>query len=85
MGATPHVTIVLLSSRCHAFNKWKAGNMGFKRKSLSDLAALIECTKARLENIANATKEVQAYKLEVQLRLFIEQMKYQRERDQTVA
>lgn len=59
--------------------------MGFKRKSLSDLAALIECTKARLENIANATKEVQAYKLEVQLRLFIEQMKYQRERDQTVA
>lgn len=83
MGVATHVSTVLLSSNCQFFSKREIGNTGV-RKSLSGQATLIECTKAtadgvalQLEKIANATKEVEANKLEVQLRLFIEQTKYQ--------
>ena len=56
---------------------------------MSNHQALIKCTKtsverlaAQLEKIANTTREVEANKLEVQLRLFTENMGYQRESDQ---
>lgn len=55
---------------------------------MSNHQALIKCTKTRveglatqLEKIANTTREVEANKLEVQLRLFTKNMENQRESD----
>lgn len=67
------------------------GNTGIRRKSLGGQSAFLEVTKASVEVIANqmkemvsATKETKSNKLEVQLKLFLEQMTHQREGDMRI-
>lgn len=59
-----------------------------RRKSLSGHTVIAEATKAtgsimaaQMEETANARRELERSKIEVQLKLFTEQMEYQREKD----
>ena len=86
----PRGSTVLLSDS-HSFTKIKIATMAIRRKSSAGISALVEVAKFSSESIAiqivemtPVTKETESNKLEVQLRLFSEQMTYQRERDMRI-
>lgn len=85
-GVTPHVISSSDTSQ-YAVNR-RHGNTGVRRKSLSGHTVIAEATKAsgalmaaKMEDIANASRDLERSKIEVQLKLFTEQMEYQREKD----
>ena len=88
-GVTPPLRSTnLLSDSSHSITKRKIANTVIRRKSSGGVSALVEVANALGEAIAieikemiSVTKETESNKLEVQLRLFSEQMAYQRERD----
>ena len=87
----PKGSTVLLSNFSHSITKRKVANTAIRRKSLGGVSALLEVAKSSGEAIAttmremtSVTKETESNKLEVQLRLFSEQMAYQRECDMWV-
>jgi hypothetical protein len=82
---------VLLSDFSHSIAKRKIANTAIKRKSSGGVTALVEVAKAsreaiatQIKGMATMTKEAETNKLEVQLKLFSEQMTYQRERDMRI-
>lgn len=85
-GVTPHV---LSSSGTSQYSgQMRPGNTAVRRKSLSGHSVIAEATKAtgavmaaQMQEIANASRELERSKIEVQLKLFSEQMEYQREKD----
>ena len=92
-GETLHPiwSTVLLSDSSHSITKRRIVNTAIRRKSTGGVSALLEVAKSSGEAIAttmremtSVTKETESNKLEVQLRLFSEQMAYQRERDMRV-
>ena len=91
-GLTPRRgSTVLLSDSSHSFTKRKIATTAIRRKSSAGVSALVEVAKSSSESIvtqiaemASVTKETESNKLEVQLRLFSEQMAYQRERDMRI-
>ena len=75
---------VLLSDSSHSISKRRIGNTAIRRKSSGGGSALLEVAKAsgeatatQMREMASVTKETESNKLEVQLRLFSEQMAYQ--------
>ena len=87
----PKGSTVLLSDSSHSITKRRIANTAIRRKSSVGVSALLEVAKSSGEAIAttmremaSVTKETESNKLEVQLRLFSEQMAYQRERDMRV-
>jgi hypothetical protein len=92
-GVTPPLRrgTFLLSDSSHSITKRIIANTAIRRKSSGGVSALMEVAKASGEAIAtpmkgitSITKEAESNKLEVQLKLFSEQMTYQRERDMRV-
>jgi hypothetical protein len=92
-GVTPPLrgSTVLLSDSSHSIAKRKIANTAIRRKSSRGVSALVEVAKAsgeaiatQMKGMASMTKEAESNKLEVQLKLFSEQMTYQRERDMRV-
>ena len=82
---------VLLFDSSHSITKRKIANTAIKKKSSGGVSALVEVAKAsgeaiatQMKEMASVTKETESNTLEVQLRLFLEQMAYQRERDMRV-
>jgi hypothetical protein len=82
---------VLLSDSSHSIAKRKIANTAIRRKTSGGVTALVEVAKAsgeaiatQMAGMATMTKEAEANKLEVQLKLFSEQMTYQRERDMRI-
>jgi hypothetical protein len=66
----------------------RSGNTGQRRKSLSGHNVIAEATKAsgdimatQMKDMAAASRDLELSKIEVQLKLFSEQMAYQREKD----
>jgi hypothetical protein len=75
----------------HSITKRKIANTAIRKKSSGGVSTLVEVAKAFREAIAtemkemtSVTKETKSNKVEMQLRLFSEQMTYQRERDMRV-
>jgi hypothetical protein len=92
-GVTPPLrgSTVLLSDSSHSITKRKIANTAIRRKSSGGVTALVEVAKAsgeaiatQMKGMATMTKETEANKLDVQLKLFSEQMTYQRERDMRI-
>ena len=92
-GGIPHLrgSTVLLSDSSHSITKRKLANTAIRRKSSVGVSQLVEVAKAsgeaiatEMKEMASVTKITESNKLEVQLRLFSEQMAYQRERDMRV-
>jgi hypothetical protein len=92
-GVTPPLrgSTVLLSDSSHSIAKRKIANTVIRRKSSEGVTALVEVAKAsgktiatQMKEMTTMTKEVEASKLEVQLKLFSKQMIYQRERDMRI-
>ena len=84
----PRGSTVLLSDSSHSITKRKIANTAIRRKSSAGVSALVDVAKTsseaiaiQMRELASVTKETEANKLEVQLRLFTEQMAYLRERD----
>ena len=87
----PRGSTVLLSDSSHSITKRKIANTAIRRKSSGGVSALVEVAKSsseaiatQMKEMASVTKETESNKLEVQLRLFLEQMAYQCERDMQV-
>ena len=66
----------------------RPGNIGVKRKSVFGHVVIAEATKAtgavmaqQMQDIADASRDLERSKIEVQLKLFSEQMSYQWEKD----
>ena len=66
----------------------RPGNTGVRRKNVSGHTVIAEATKTtgavmatQMQTIAEASRELERSKIEVQLKLFSEQMEYQREKD----
>ena len=92
-GGTPPLrgSTVILSDSSHSITKRKIANTAIRRKSSVGVSQLVEVAKAsgeaiatEMKEMASVTKITESNKLEVQLRLFSEQMAYQRERDMRV-
>ena len=92
-GGTPpqRGSTVLLSDSSHSITKRKIANTAIRRKTSGGVSTLVEVAKSssdaiatQMKELASVTKESESNKLEVQLRLFSEQMAYQRERDMRV-
>jgi hypothetical protein len=69
-------------------SKQRTGNTGVQRKSISSHNVIAEATKAsgevmamQMRNMAAASRDLERSKIDVQLKLFSEQMEYQREKD----
>jgi hypothetical protein len=69
-------------------SKQRPGNTGVRQKSLSGHNIIAEATKAseevmamQMRDMASASRELERSKIDVQLKLFSEQMEYQREKD----
>lgn len=85
-GITPHV---LSSSDNTSYGvQRRPGNTGVRRKNISGHSVIAEATKAtgavmasQMQEIADASRDLERSKIEVQLKLFSEQMAYQREKD----
>ena len=92
-GGTPPLrgSTVILSDSSHSITKRKIASTAIRRKTSVGVSALVEVAKAsgeaiatEMKEMASVTKETESNKLEVQLRLFSEQMAYQRERDMRI-
>lgn len=89
-GLPPGVHPQVISSSdtsAYAVHK-RPGNTAVRRKSLSGHSVIAEATKAtgsimaaQMQEIADSSRELERSKIEVQLKLFSEQMAYQREKD----
>lgn len=85
-GIIPHV---ISSSGTSSYSLAKRpGNTAVKRKSVSGHAIIAEATKTtgtvmaqKMQDIAELSRDLERSKMEVQLKLFSEQMAYQREKD----
>jgi hypothetical protein len=81
--------IYISSSDASEFSsRQRLGNTGVRRKSLSSHNVIAEATKAsgevmamQMRDMAAVSRELERSKIEVQLKLFSEQMEYQREKD----
>jgi hypothetical protein len=69
-------------------SRQRPGNTGVRRKSLSGHNVIAEATKAsgevmamQMRDMSAVSRELERSKIEVQLKLFSEQMEYQREKD----
>ena len=69
----------------------RPGNTVVRRKNLSGHSVIAEATKAtgsvmaaQMQEIASANREMERFKLEVQLKRFSKQMEYQKEKDRRV-
>jgi hypothetical protein len=69
-------------------SKRRPGNTAMRRKSLSSHNILAEATKAsgevmamQMREMAAASRDLERSKIDIQLKLFLEQMEYQREKD----
>ena len=88
-GLTPQAPQVISSSDTSEFTvKRRSGNIGVRRKNLTAHNVIAEATKAtgnvlaqHMQDIAESSRELERSKIEVQLKLFSEQMEYQREKD----
>ena len=85
LGVTLHV---LSSSKNTYTGQRRQGNTAVRRKSLNGHSVIAEATKAtgavmatQMQEIADASRELERSKIGVQLKLFTEQMAYQREKD----
>ena len=85
-GITPHY--ISSSETSHFAMQRRPGNTGVKRKSVSGHAVIAEATKAtgavmaqQMQDIVDASRDLERSKIGVQLKLFSEQMSYQREKD----
>ena len=86
IGVTPH--IISSSDTGDSKARRRLGNTVVKRKSISGHDLIAEATKAsgvvmadQMHEMAEASRDLERSKLEVQLKLFAEQMDYQREKD----
>ena len=86
LGVTPHVISSSDTSDSNA--KRRTGNTVVKRKSLSGHTLIVEATRAsgevlagQMREMAEAGRDIERSKIEVQLRLFTEQMQFQCEKD----
>jgi hypothetical protein len=81
--------MIISSSDTSEFSsRQRPGNTGVRRKSLSSHNVIAEATKAsgevmamQMRDMAAASRDLKRSKIEVQLKLFSEQMDYQREKD----
>lgn len=85
-GITPHV--ISSSETSNSAAQRRLGNTGVRRKNVSGHSIVAEATKAtgavmaqQMQDIAEASRELERSKIEVQLKIFSEQMAYQREKD----
>ena len=85
-GVMPHVISSSDTSECNT--RRNVGNTAVKRKSLSGHTIIAEATRAsgdvmagQMKEMAEASRDLERSKIEVQLKLFAEQMQYQREKD----
>ena len=86
LGITPQV---ISSSDTSSFSlKRRPGNTGVRRKSISGHTLVADATKAtgalmteQMKDIAECSRDLERSKIEVQLKLFSEQMEYQRQKD----
>ena len=85
-GITPHY--INLSETSHFAMQRRPGNTGVRRKSVYGHVVIAEATKAtgaimaqQMQDIADASRDLERSKIEVQLKFFSEQMSYQREKD----
>jgi hypothetical protein len=83
------ISYYISTSDASKFNlRHRPGNTAVRRKSLSSQNIIAEATKAssdimagQMREMAEASRELERSKIEVQLKLFTEQMLYQREKD----
>lgn len=88
-GIPPGVIPQVLSSSDNTYTgQRRQGNTAVRRKSLNGHSVIAEATKAtgavmatQMQEIADASRELERSKIEVQLKLFTEQMAYQRDKD----
>ena len=91
-GVTPQAPQVISSSDTSEFTiKHQSGNTSVWRKNLTADNVIAEATKAtgnvlaqHMQDIAESSRELERSKIEVQLKLFSEQMEYQREKDRRI-
>ena len=69
----------------------RLGNTAVRRKNVSRHSVIAEATKAtgavmaaQIQEIADASRELERSKIEVQLKLFTKEMEYQREKDKCI-
>ena len=86
LGVTPQV--ISSSDTSESKAKRCTSNTAVKRKSLSGHTLIAKATRAssevlagQMQEMAEAGHDIERSKIEVQLRLFTEQMQYQREKD----
>ena len=85
---TPQAPQVISSSDTSKFTvKRRSGNTRVRRKNLTAHNVITEATKAtknvlaqHMQDTAESSRELERSKIEVQLKLFSEQMEYQREK-----
>ena len=91
-SVTPQAPQVISSSDTSEFTvKRRSGNIGERRKNLTAHNVIAEATKAtknvlvqHMQDIAESSRELERSKIEVQLKLFSEQMEYQSEKDRRI-
>ena len=90
LGLPPRITPqVINSSDTSSFSlKRRPGNTDVRRKSISGHTLVADATKAtgdlmteQMKDIAECSRNLERSKIEVQLKLFNEQMEYQRQKD----
>ena len=86
IGMTPVVISSSEASECNGGRK--LGNTAVRRKSLSGHTLIAQATRAsgdvlagQMKDMAEASRDIERSKIEMQLKLFAEQMLYQREKD----
>jgi hypothetical protein len=86
LGVTPY--FLSTSETLEFSNKRRPCNTAVRRKSMSGHNIIAEATKAsgevmasQMRDMAESSRELERNKIEVQLKLFTEQMAYQREKD----
>ena len=92
IGLTPQALQVISSCDTSEVTfKRRSGNTGVRRKNLTTHNIIAEVTKAtgnvlaqHMQDIAESNRELERSKIEVQLKLFSEQMEYQREKDRRI-
>lgn len=85
-GITPHV--ISSSDTSHFAVHRRGGSTSVRRKSMSRHGVIAEATNAtgalmatQMQEITNASRNLENSKIEVQLKLFAEQIEYQRKKD----
>lgn len=86
VGVTPH--LISSSDTSDSNARKRLGNTAVRRKSISGHSLIAQATKAsgdvmagQMREMAEASRDLERSKIEVQLKLFSEQMQFQREKD----